>query len=203
MKIIYSILALCLSLNAASLKEQLAKSFLAQKINLNIVSIQIKPENDDNCILSSAVKLNTQGIFRAICNNQNKQFSYTLNATSKVLILKRNIAKDEVISLSDVLQKNIAFKQAPNDALSMLDENSYAKSFLKANTILTQNKLKPNYVINKEDSVVGIIDDGNLSVFIDLTALQNGVKGQRIRLKNSDGKVIYGEILNNKQVLIR
>ncbi|MBZ7987002.1 flagellar basal body P-ring formation chaperone FlgA [Campylobacter canadensis] len=203
MKIIYSILALCLSLNAASLKEQLAKSFLAQKINLNIVSIQIKPENDDNCILSSAVKLNTQGIFRAICNNQNKQFSYTLNATSKVLILKRNIAKDEAISLSDVLQKNIAFKQAPNDALSMLDENSYAKSFLKANTILTQNKLKPNYVINKEDSVVGIIDDGNLSVFIDLTALQNGVKGQRIRLKNSDGKVIYGEILNNKQVLIR
>lgn len=203
MRIIYSILFLCLSLNSATLKEQLAKSFLSQKINLNITFIQISPKDYDNCFLNSAVKLNTQGIFRAICNNQNKQFSYTLNATSKVLILKRNIAKDEIITINDVLQKNISFKQAPSDAVSVLNKDSYAKSFIKANSILTQNKLKPNYLINKEDSVVGIIDDGNLSVFIDLIALQNGLKGQKIRLKNNDGKIIYGEILNNKQVLIR
>ncbi|HEC1757326.1 TPA: flagella basal body P-ring formation protein FlgA, partial [Campylobacter lari] len=55
----------------------------------------------------------------------------------------------------------------------------------------------------RNDSVYGVIKDGDLSMIIELKALQSGNLNQRIRLKNKDGKVVHGKVISKNYVELK
>lgn len=181
----------------------LINHFKAEDEFLKVTNLTITPNFGANCKITNYPKLAKSGFFIAMCDDKKTQFRFNLEATSKVFVLKKDVLKDEVIGLFDLEVKQIDFSKVPFNALKNVNTELKFKTKIKAGSILKTSMLVPKYLINKDDSVVGIIDDGNLSVFIDLIALQSGVKGQKIRLKNTQGKNITGEIINEKQVMIR
>lgn len=69
--------------------------------------------------------------------------------------------------------------------------------------ILKYNMFKTKTLIQRNDSVYGVIKDGDLSMIIELKALQSGNLNQRIRLKNKDGKVVHGKVISKNYVELK
>lgn len=203
MRKIFSIFCLVLVSLASDIKTELIKNWQALNENVIIDELNISSDDYANCRLIDYPLLSNQGFFKADCNGIIKQFRFSLKAKKKVYKLKRNILREENIGILDLKLITLDLNKAPYNAITNINQPLKAKSNIKANSILKTSMLMPNYLINKDDNVVGIIDDGDLSVFIDLIALQSGVKGQKIRLKNTQGKNLSGEVINEKQVLIR
>ncbi|MBZ7977874.1 flagellar basal body P-ring formation protein FlgA [Campylobacter sp. RM12654] len=199
---VFSLFVLSGVLFANNLSDELLKHWKKQDEFLEIKSLSFNP-NINNCKIITYPNLSKQGFFKANCNDKDMQISFKLQALTKVYILKKDVLKDEEIGLFDLKSEKIDFLKLPYNALRTLDNSIKFKSKVRAGSIIKTSMLMPNYLINKDDSVVGILDDGDLSVFVDLIALQSGVKGQRIRLKNTQGHNLTGEIINEKQVLIK
>ncbi|MBZ7991036.1 MULTISPECIES: flagellar basal body P-ring formation chaperone FlgA [unclassified Campylobacter] len=199
---VFSLFLLSGVLFANNLSDELLKHWKKQDEFLEIKSLSFNP-NINNCKIITYPNLSKQGFFKANCNDKDMQISFKLQALTKVYILKKDVLKDEEIGLFDLKSEKIDFSKLPYNALRTLDNSIKFKSKVRAGSIIKTSMLMPNYLINKDDSVVGILDDGDLSVFVDLIALQSGVKGQRIRLKNTQGHNLTGEIINEKQVLIK
>lgn len=199
----FSLFILSLSLFANNISEDLIKHWKKQDSFLEVTSLSFKPELNNNCKIISYPALSKQGFFKVNCGEETKQISFKLQALSKVYILKKSVLKDELISILDLKSEKIDFSKVPFNALRDLNQEIRFKTKANVGSIVKYSMLMPNYLINKDDNVVGILDDGDLSIFIDLIALQSGVKGQKIRLKNIQGHNLTGEIINEKQVLIK
>lgn len=62
---------------------------------------------------------------------------------------------------------------------------------------------KTKTLIQRNDSVYGIVRDGELSMMIELKAMQSGNLNQKIRLKNKDGKIVHGKVISKNYVEIK
>lgn len=131
-------------------------------------------------------------------------FKYFLKAKLEVLQSTRPISRNENLSPASFKIVKIPFDKVPSGILKK-DEivNLIAKSNIRENMILKYNMFKTKTLIQRNDSVYGVMKDGDLSMIIELKAMQSGNLNQRIRLKNKEGKVVHGKVISKNYVEIK
>lgn len=131
-------------------------------------------------------------------------FKYFLKAKLEVLQSTRPISRNENLSPASFKMVKIPFDKVPSGILKK-DEiaNLIAKSNIRENMILKYNMFKTKTLIQRNDSVYGVMKDGDLSMIIELKAMQSGNLNQRIRLKNKEGKVVHGKVISKNYVEIK
>ncbi|MGO3345055.1 MAG: flagellar basal body P-ring formation chaperone FlgA [Marinomonas sp.] len=74
---------------------------------------------------------------------------------------------------------------------------------IRINTFITDNLTKQPNLIKKGNQILITARTGNLVVKMNGKALENGIKGQQIRVKNiSSGRIIYAEVVTDGEVLV-
>ncbi|WP_421855633.1 flagellar basal body P-ring formation chaperone FlgA [Marinomonas sp.] len=74
---------------------------------------------------------------------------------------------------------------------------------LRINTFITDDLTTPPTLVKKGDSVLITASSGTIIVRMNGVALENGVKGQQIRIKNtSSGRIIYAKVVTDSEVLV-
>lgn len=131
-------------------------------------------------------------------------FKYFLKAKLEVLQSTRPISRNENLSPASFKIVKIPFDKVPSGILKK-DEiaNLIAKSNIRENMILKYNMFKTKTLIQRNDSVYGVMKDGDLSMIVELKAMQSGNLNQRIRLKNKEGKVVHGKVISKNYVEIK
>ncbi|MEP0073673.1 MAG: flagellar basal body P-ring formation chaperone FlgA [Marinomonas sp.] len=74
---------------------------------------------------------------------------------------------------------------------------------LRINTYITDNLINQPTLVKKGDQVLITASDGNIIVRMNGVALENGIKGQQIRVKNtSSERIIYAKVVTSSEVLV-
>lgn len=131
-------------------------------------------------------------------------FKYFLKAKLEVLQSTRPISRNENLSPSSFKIIKIPFDKVSSGVLKKSEiVGLIAKGNIRENVVLKYNMFKTKTLIQRNDSVYGIVKDGELSMMIELKAMQSGNLNQRIRLKNKDGKTVYGKVISKNYVEIK
>lgn len=148
------------------------------------------------------------GYLRAVFKNEAGQrnffFRYFIKADLQVLRANRDLKRGERLGALDYTPILMSFDKVPLKALSLGDDlNLIAKTNIAKNAILRQSMFKEAELIKKGALVRGILKEAGVQIFIELSALQGGNKGDLIKLKNKEGKLMQGVILDKNQVQIQ
>ncbi|MGB0782956.1 MAG: flagellar basal body P-ring formation chaperone FlgA [Marinomonas sp.] len=74
---------------------------------------------------------------------------------------------------------------------------------LRINTFITDALTTPPTLVKKGDLVLITANSGNIIVRMNGVALENGIKGQQIRVKNtSSERIIYAKVVTDSEVLV-
>lgn len=123
----------------------------------------------------------------------------------EIPVASRNILTGEIISNSD-----INFEVRPLSSLrknTLIDIDSLigmkAKRDIRKGSGITLTDISKDFIIQKGQQVSMIIKSGNMSLSAYGIALDNGVKGDIIRLKNiKTNKTVQGKIIEKDSVIV-
>jgi len=74
---------------------------------------------------------------------------------------------------------------------------------LRINTFISDDVTQKPTLIKKGNQILITAQSGNITVKMNGIALQNGVEGQQIRVKNtSSGRIIYAKVVTVSEVLV-
>ncbi|ADZ90308.1 flagellar basal body P-ring formation chaperone FlgA [Marinomonas mediterranea] len=74
---------------------------------------------------------------------------------------------------------------------------------IRINTFITDKITKQPILVKKGARVLITARSGRISVKMNGTALEDGAKGQQIRVKNaSSGRIVYGKVVSDSEVLV-
>lgn len=74
---------------------------------------------------------------------------------------------------------------------------------LRINTFITDNLINQPTLVNKGDVILITANSGSIIVKMNGVALENGIKGQQIRVKNtSSGRIVYAKVVTDSEVLV-
>lgn len=206
-----------LASNLDEIKLALIKEFKTNYPQLDIISLELKaqsnlPKDFDKYIFLKLGNHNfnkADGFIKAEFKTpqqfkKNIFLRYFLKANLEVLQSIRPISRNQKLSPASFKIIKISFDKVPQGVLKK-DEITHliARTNIRENIILKHNMFKTKTLIQRNDSVYGILKDGGLSVMVELKAMQNGNLNQRIRLKNKEGKTVYGRVISKNYVEIQ
>ncbi|MBM0637113.1 flagellar basal body P-ring formation protein FlgA [Campylobacter sp. VicNov18] len=220
MKIIFLTLFILLNFSQASnleeVKAALEKEFknnfpkiIISQIDLKITSLPKDFEQYEFLRIAKGRFNQAQGFLRAKFKTpQNIQknifFRYFIQANLEVLKNKRFIKKGDKLDAFDYENVLVDFDKVPSNALTLDDVNNLiAKSNINKNTILKITMFKITTLIRRNDPIIGILNEGNVNVLIELVALENANMGERIRAKNKEGKIMQGIVIGKNRIIIQ
>ena len=138
--------------------------------------------------------------------NQSHKFSETNSSpqTREVYILKNPKLKGDVIEETDLIlskKKTILSNGAFNNLKSVLGKR--LRKSLQKGAILKTNHLKPDWLVYKNQRITIEHKIGEIYVKMEAVALSNGVKGDRILVKNvSSNKIVEGFVESSRKISI-
>ena len=62
---------------------------------------------------------------------------------------------------------------------------------------------KANHLVKKDAKMKAVLDDGEVKMSVDVSALEAGNKGDTIRVKTKEGKVLQAIIVGKNQVSLQ
>ena len=121
-----------------------------------------------------------------------------------VFVLAEDKSKGEKITKSDLIlsmEKNFLTREAFEKVTPALGK--ILKRSLKKGTILKKNHLKPDWLVYKNQKITIENSIGKIKVTMEGIALKNGVKGDRVLVRNiSSNKTIEGYVNDDKKITI-
>lgn len=131
-------------------------------------------------------------------------FRYFIKASLQVLRANKDINRGENLVATDYNLVLMDFDRVPLGALSSTDDlNIVSKTVIKKNAILKKNMFKEIDLIKRNDNIMGILKDLGVNMMVELKAIEGGKMGEKIRLKNKEGKVVEGLIIDKNTVQIQ
>ena len=138
---------------------------------------------------------------------RNGQLIKKLNVTvkyipfAKVVVAARDIMKGQLISKDDIRIEKIKFRRGyitdPNIVIGAI-----AKVFIQKDKPIRENMIEPDYPVKKRSYVKVVYDRNGIRIEITGYALENGQKGQVIKVKNpSTGKILPCKVIGENTVL--
>ena len=132
---------------------------------------------------------------------KNVFFRYFIKAKLEVLRSNKDLQRGEALGVNNYRVAFFDFDKVPMGALSKDDDlDLIARTSVKKNAILKQNMFKSNHLVKKNAMLKGIFKDGDIRISIDLVALEAGNKGDTIKVKTKDGKVLQAVVIGKNQV---
>lgn len=197
----------------ASLKAELVKAFKEEYKGIEISELVLKPQGKQDLKSYEFLRIDranlrrAQGfiklVFRSKSTEKNVFFRYFIKARINTLIASKKILRAQALSPALYTHSSVDFEKVPRDYLYEVNEKLIAKRTIKKGKVLRRAYFKLKPLIAKKDRVYGVLKDGQISIMIELIALQSGQKGQLIRLKNKEGKTVQGRVLSRYQVELR
>ncbi len=125
------------------------------------------------------------------------KYGYLINA----VVAKRDLMKGHVIEEGDVEIKKIELKRGVITSIDTA-KGAVAKTFIKKGTVLKTSMVEIDYPVKKKDYVRVIYDRKGIRIEITGQALENGMIGQSIKVKNlSTGKLLRCRVIGRNTVL--
>jgi len=137
---------------------------------------------------------------RAMCSQPRWQIYMTakVQITKPIIVSRRAIMKGEALSASSFQLQQRDITTLRNNYFSQPSEvvGYAAKRNIPPNSVLTTSMLKQATMIEKGDSVMIEARKGSLSIRMAGTALQKGLKGKQISVRNDkSGRVIKAVVI--------
>ena len=126
------------------------------------------------------------------------------NKQIPVLVSSRNLKRGELIKEDDIKIKYLTHTGSSNTFKVKKDLNGRKlKIPLKKEQIIRERHLIKNWVIKEGQKVKIEHKNGNLLILVDGIAMDSGMKGDYLKVKNENsGKIIKGWVKNNKKITI-
>ncbi len=120
---------------------------------------------------------------------------------AKVVVADRDIMKGQLISKDDIRIEKVKFRRGyitdPNIVIGAI-----AKVFIQKDKPIRENMIEPDYPVKKRSYVKVVYDRNGIKIEITGYALENGQKGQVIKVKNpSTGKILPCKVIGENTVL--
>ncbi len=200
----------------AHIKEQAAKYFSEQGLNLNLLV------SDKRAFFRCSVPLNFDqrhakdwSTVLVRCNHENWE-TFIRSATSsskivsagsaidnddlKVAVLTKNISKGQIIS-----EEYLRFEARPegqiHGAYNHISDilGRKVRSNIAAGTIIKARHLDTVYSVNKNDGVLVVAGNKTITITTSAIALENGQVGDMIPVKNLKSEKIFKVIITGKK----
>ncbi|MCX2717858.1 flagellar basal body P-ring formation chaperone FlgA [Helicobacter sp. MIT 21-1697] len=123
-------------------------------------------------------------------------FAYTLEGVLEVLKSTQNINVNDTLTPQNTRTERIAFERVGAEYMSAQElYNSGAKSYIRADTAITKDKIKPRIIVKKGEKIRVFSREGGIVTEIVLVARQNAVYNEIINAQNpNSGKIIRVKI---------
>lgn len=132
---------------------------------------------------------------------KNVFFRYFIKAKLEILRANKDLARGEALRAEHYKVAFYDFDKVPMGALAGNDDlDLIARTNIRKNAILRQNMFKANHLVKKNTQLKGILNDGDVKISVELMTLEAGNKGDVIKVKTKDGKVLQAVIVGKNQV---
>lgn len=132
---------------------------------------------------------------------KNVFFRYFIKAKLEILRANKDLQRGDVLGVEHYKAAFYDFDKVPVGALAKDDDlDLIARTNIKKNAILRQNMFKANHIVKKNAVVKGVLNDEDVKISIELTTLEAGNKGDTIKVKTKEGKVLQAVIIGKNQV---
>ncbi|BDQ29584.1 flagellar basal body P-ring formation chaperone FlgA [Helicobacter ailurogastricus] len=152
---------------------------------------QTKKTQDLNLQWRTPQFLSQEGLLNLSLQNKSVWVKYKIKASIQVYKSKTMLRKDQNLDQSNTYQVSIPFTRffaMPID--SSYINNSSARSFLAANTLLSIDKIGAQILVYKHEIFHATLKEGAISLETSLQALENGVLNQVIQALNVQSKKV-------------
>jgi flagella basal body P-ring formation protein FlgA len=129
----------------------------------------------------------------------------SIEIRQKVVVLTRPLAKHAVITPADIHIQRVQFSRTPRQVVMQLAEavGKRARRALRAKTMLHTYDVEAPPLVQKGDVVTIIVESASLKIATVGEALENGVRGETIRVRNTESRrEVRGVVLDKKTVRI-
>ncbi|WP_373071058.1 flagellar basal body P-ring formation chaperone FlgA [Sulfurimonas sp.] len=149
--------------------------------------------------------LSNEGVL-SIEDNQNKKyfFNYTIDADLNVLKAKKNISRDEELSMFNCKTQLVKLEKFRAMPLQKLQQSKFqAKYRLKADTHITRRDVKKLNLVKRDTQVTVFVNNSGMSISFAAKALQSGKLNDIITVQKSDGKRLKARVVAKQRVEIK
>jgi len=198
--------------NVASLRDQLLDDLCTRfQIDRDTVQIAFSPKDEKVLALSAPHfrfqitpqrvhglgEVRWEVLILAETGSQKAIISGTARQWQKQVIVNRAMSFRQVIQDGDVLEQRVLADRLPDKPLLRLDQvlDQQAGRDLKPGTILTANLIEPAPLVRVGELVTITINQGSITIRTVAKAMEGGVFGQAIRVRNESTKEIYQVVL--------
>lgn len=143
-----------------------------------------------------------------LIQNEKKSVNTFISAKVKlfknVLVAKRNIKKNEIVSSNDFEHKLLDIcKLNGNTVGDNFNLTAFrAKAFIKKGEILIEEKLDKIPIINYGDKICAEVKVGSVTITTNVFARQSGNMGDIISIVSSDNTILKAKIIDKDKVRI-
>ena len=202
--------------NLELVKTALAQEFKAQNPKIIIKNVELQtatlPKNFaefEFIKLGEAKFAKASGYLRAVFktpenSTKNVFFRYFVRAKLEILRANRDLQRGEVLKATDYSIIFYDFDKVPMGAIEKDDDlDLIARTTVRKHSILRQNMFKANHLVKTNAKMKGILDDGEVKMSIEVSTIEAGNKGDTIKVKTKDGKIMQAIIIDKTQVSLQ
>ncbi len=197
-------------------KAALAQEFRSQNPKIIIRNVELQtgtlPKNFaayEFIKLGDARFVKASGYVRAVFKTpentqKNVFFRYFVKAKVEVLRANRDLQRGEVLASTDYSVVFYDFDKVPLWALEKDDAaDLIARTAVRKHSILKQNMFKANHLVKANSQLMAVLGDGEVKMSVEVAAIEAGNKGDTIKVKTKDGKVLQAVIIDKNQVSLK
>lgn len=123
-----------------------------------------------------------------------------------VIVAGGNLRRGELLANADLVveRRDILGLRQPLVPSAVLSEPTLEmRENVRSGTVLEERSVQLRPLINRRELVNAVLMDGRVNISLKVEALEDGVRGQRIRVRNPKSRQeFYGEVYDSKTILV-
>ena len=195
-------------IDTSKIEEKLVKIYKEKYPEIKIKSIEVRPRayltalpDKYTVFLQPKQYLKSSGVV-SIKSDSKKQlfFNYSIDATIEVYKSRKNIKRNSELSNVNCVKKSIIldrFRAMPIQEL--VNGRVQSKNHIKINRVLTRRDVKELELITRGSTVNVLLSSDNIDISFSGEALQSGVYGDTIKVRQSNSKVLKVRIVGKNR----
>ncbi|NLC28792.1 MAG: flagellar basal body P-ring formation protein FlgA [Campylobacteraceae bacterium] len=201
------------------LEEKLKNIFIEAYENIEIKLITLTPQSvlplDFEELIFERIRISdtslrkNRGSFSAIyldSNNLRKSlyFRFEMEAFLQGYKAKHNLPNGTILTLEALEPTRFALSGLSDFPLASFNSNSWVvKHYVREGTILLNRHLEQKPLVNRDDYVDALVQDGGLIITLSAKALSSGNKNDMVRIRTSEGRMFNALVISDSKVIIK
>lgn len=195
-------------IDTSKIKEEIHKNYLEKYKSIEIQSIKVKPRSYTKSLPSNyTVKLQNKGHLNkegvvSIKSDTSRQvfFDYFIDATLDVYVARKDIKRNSELSTINTTKKSIIlekFRAMPIENIELAHLQS--KRYIKKDTVITHRDTRELQLIKRGSIINVTLNNSNIAISFSAKALENGVLGDIIKVKQKNQKILKVKIVGRNR----